>query len=333
MELPPPNALRAFEVVGRHESFRDAAHEMNVSVGSVSRYMQLLEENLGLQLFERHPRGVTLSPAGRVYHETVTSAFDNLRNVTDRLRRQTASFRRHLVWSLPALGACWLAPRMERIRPLLGESELHLALNVANTDIMYNNVDFAVVPDYFAPRGSDRFRIVNLYLESFMPVCSPRRLHAEPPLARPQDIFNHPLLVYRHVIMQWNDWTTAAGIPTIEPNRCVNVDNGLAAYHAAQSNYGIALGERMKVADQLRRGELVTPFDTVADSGHYVCLCWRQHPALDKIAERLVPLMHEEVQKTLGDGVDPNSTDWPAFRRAGLGKCSSPYVPSATHSG
>lgn len=318
MELPSPNALRAFEVVGRHESFRDAANEMNVSVGSVSRYMQLLEDNLGLQLFERHPRGVTLSPAGRIYHETVTTAFDNLRNVTDRLRRQTASLRRHLIWSVPTLGACWLAPRMDRIRPLLGDSELHLSLNVANNEIMYNNVDFAVVPDYFAPRGSERFRSVKLYLESFTPVCSPRRMTMNPPLAQPQDIFSHPLLVYRHVIMQWNDWTAATGVPAIEANRCVNVDFGLAAYHAASSDYGIALGERMKVADQLRRGELVTPFDTVVNSGHFVCLCWRQHPALDKIAEQLVPMMLDEVQKTLGDGVDPYAPEWPAFRRAGV---------------
>lgn len=314
MDLPPPNALRAFDVIGRHESFRDAAAELNVSVGSVSRYIKLLEQHLGLKLFERQSHGVRLSPAGRAYHESVSEAFDNLRKVTFRLRQQEMSQRRHLIWSLPTIGSCWLASRMEKIRALIGELDLHLGLNVPNADIKYNNVDFAVIPDYFAPSGSDRFRSARLYLESFTPVCSPRLLEAGLPLSIPQDIKQHSMLTYRHVIMQWNDWASAAGIGSIDQQKCVNVDNGLAAYQAAREGYGIALGERMKVANWLSRGELVAPFDIVADAGHYVCLYWRQHPSLDRVAEKLIDILKTEVQSTLGEGVLPDTVEWPAYR-------------------
>lgn len=316
MELPSPNALRTFEVTGRHESFRDAAEELNVSVGSVSRYIQLLETHLGLKLFERHTRGVSLSPAGRTYHESVTRSFNQIRVVTERLQQRTKSGARHIVWSLPTLGAHWLAPRMNRIKSAVHDFELHLSLDVTSADIAYRDIDFAVVPDYFAPRGSDKFRVVRLYLESFTPVCCPRRAGIDAPLELPQQIFEHPLLVYRHVSVQWNDWIHRAGIGNIDQANCMTVDSGMTAYHAATEGYGIALGERMKVADALRRGTLIAPFETVVDSGHFVCLCWRQHPSLDRMAEKLITILKREVRDTLGPSVDPNSTNWPRWIEA-----------------
>lgn len=312
MGLPSPNALRAFETIGRHDSFRDAAKELNVSVGSVTRYIQLLEEQLGIELFERHSHGVTLSPAGLVYHRAVSDAFNNLRDVTDKLCRHMASGQRHLVWCQPAIGAYWLAPRMDRIRSRLGELELYLSVRVPYSDITYKKIDFAIIPDYFAPRGSDNFRCERLYLESFMPVCSPRLLNMDLPLRTPLDLVHHPLLVYPNISIQWNDWIADAGIETISEERRVYVNNGQAAYQLAKEGYGIALGERMKLADSLRRRELVTPFNIFTSSQNYMCLYWRKHPLLDKMAKNLIDTLMSEVHDTLGDGVDPHSADWPA---------------------
>ena len=65
--LPPLNALRAFEAAARHLSFKQAAHELHVTAGAVSQQVRLLEERLGVQLFERLTRQVILTSAGETY--------------------------------------------------------------------------------------------------------------------------------------------------------------------------------------------------------------------------------------------------------------------------
>ena len=61
-QLPPLNALRAFEAAGRLSSFTLAAEELHVTPGAVSRQIKLLEETLGIPLFIRNNREVRLTP-------------------------------------------------------------------------------------------------------------------------------------------------------------------------------------------------------------------------------------------------------------------------------
>ena len=50
-QLPPLNALRAFDAAGRLGSFSRAAEEMNVTHAAISRHVRGLEKRLGVQLF------------------------------------------------------------------------------------------------------------------------------------------------------------------------------------------------------------------------------------------------------------------------------------------
>jgi DNA-binding transcriptional LysR family regulator len=63
-ELPPLNALRAFEAAARHQSVSRAADELHVTHGAVSRQLRLLEEALGRTLFTRQGRQLALTEAG-----------------------------------------------------------------------------------------------------------------------------------------------------------------------------------------------------------------------------------------------------------------------------
>ena len=89
--LPPLNALRAFEAAARHLSFKQAAHELHVTAGAVSQQVRLLEQRLGVQLFERLTRQVILTPAGEAYLAPVRQAFGPARR---RHRRAQARGRR-----------------------------------------------------------------------------------------------------------------------------------------------------------------------------------------------------------------------------------------------
>lgn len=84
--LPPLNALRAFEAAARHLSFKQAAHELHVTAGAVSQHVRMLEERLGVPLFERLTRQIILTPAGEAYLMPVRHAFRLLADATSELK-------------------------------------------------------------------------------------------------------------------------------------------------------------------------------------------------------------------------------------------------------
>src|SRR6202012_103757 len=81
--LPPPNALRFFEAAGRLQSIRQAAAELYVTPGAVSRQVQALEAWLGVPLFDHGGRSVSLTAAGARYLQAVTEHLEALAAATE----------------------------------------------------------------------------------------------------------------------------------------------------------------------------------------------------------------------------------------------------------
>src|SRR5215471_15465275 len=79
-KLPFLNGIKAFEAAARNGGFAKAAEELHVSPAAISRMVHLLEQRLGVLLFERKANGLTLTAAGRVYQSGLTQLFDALAN-------------------------------------------------------------------------------------------------------------------------------------------------------------------------------------------------------------------------------------------------------------
>lgn len=88
--LPPLNALRAFEAAGRHLSFKLAADELHVTPGAVAQQVKSLEAQLGVALFERLRRQLSLTAAGQAYLPPLRDAFGRIAAATDALKPQQA---------------------------------------------------------------------------------------------------------------------------------------------------------------------------------------------------------------------------------------------------
>jgi len=87
LPLPSLNGLRAFEAAARHLSFTLAAQELNVTQTAVSHLIRRLEDQLGIPLFVRRNRGLALTREAQAYLPAVSSAFEDLRRATAKLRR------------------------------------------------------------------------------------------------------------------------------------------------------------------------------------------------------------------------------------------------------
>ena len=86
--LPPLNPLRAFEATARHLSFKFAARELHVTPGAVGQQVKVLEDRLGVRLFERLHKQLVLTAAGQEYVTSVQKAFYRIADATERLKPQ-----------------------------------------------------------------------------------------------------------------------------------------------------------------------------------------------------------------------------------------------------
>src|SRR5665213_1916487 len=126
--LPSLNGLRAFEAAARHLSFTNAASELNVTQTAISHQLRRLEQELGVRLFVRQNRALTLTPEARDYLPGIRAAFNDLRLATDRLLRKDND---HVltVSTLASLAAKWLLPRLSAFQ------EAHPGIDVAAPEI------------------------------------------------------------------------------------------------------------------------------------------------------------------------------------------------------
>lgn len=78
--------LRLFNIVAKHGSFSAAADELNLTKGAVSYQIKKLEAELGFEIFQRLPRGITLTSKGQELRHTCQGAFDNIEQKVSELR-------------------------------------------------------------------------------------------------------------------------------------------------------------------------------------------------------------------------------------------------------
>ena len=110
-KLPFLNGIRAFEAAARAEGFAKAATELHVTPAAISRMVQLLEQRLGVPLFERKANRLALTAAGRAYQGGLTQIFDQLANLTAQVTAMAGS-RVLTVGVGPTFATRWLIPRL-----------------------------------------------------------------------------------------------------------------------------------------------------------------------------------------------------------------------------
>tara|TARA_R110002049_G_scaffold29972_5_gene102128 strand:- start:996 stop:1874 length:879 start_codon:yes stop_codon:yes gene_type:complete len=140
-QLPPLNGLRAFEVAGRFLNFRAAADDLGVTQGAVAQHVRQLEAQLGVQLFERLPKGLAFTSSGRSYHASVAAAFDALRTATDHLKPVPGKV---LVSVTPTFAAKWLIPNLPDFSAKHPEIDLRILATEKISSFHSDGIDLAV---------------------------------------------------------------------------------------------------------------------------------------------------------------------------------------------
>jgi len=263
--LPPLPALRAFEAAARHLSFTRAADELHVTQAAVSYQIKSLEDALGVRLFQRLTRRLRLTDEGQELLPVVSTAFDELGAVVDRIAARRSSGPLTVALR-PYFAARWLSPRLSRFWRLHPEIELRLHHTHAVLDFGREDIDLAVRWG----RGDWRDGEVELLLRTeLVAVCSPRLL-AGRPVREPADLAHHTLLNDADFDL-WPQWLRAAGAEGIDPTGGPKIDDSNVRMQAAIDGQGFDVAPRGLVEEEIAAGRLVSPFAArLTDYAYYV---------------------------------------------------------------
>lgn len=253
----PLIGLRAFAEVGRRGSVKAAADAMGVTPGAVSQQVRLLEERVGVALFERGHRGLHLSEAGARVHAGLVRAFDQIETALETL--ETDHARKTLTLStVPSFAASWLVPRLGRFGARHPDVEVRVEATSALTDLKRDRIDVALRHGLGAYPGLESVKVVTPVL---VPVASPRLLDDGPPIRAPADCLAYPLLQDSDRA-DWALWLRAHGVPDdLRAERGPSFEDDLLLIRAAESGQGLALVRDIYAREDIARGRLALALD------------------------------------------------------------------------
>ena len=260
----PLNAVDAFLKTARHLNLTHAAKELCLTQGAVSRKIASLEAWFGFPLFERHARGLRLSPQGSALLPELQSAFEHLLTVAEQARAQQTVVR----LKAPTCAMRWLIPRLlqvEREQP-----ELQIALTTTtdhNVNFKTESYDAAIVFGTHISAGD------LLFEEALTPVLSPLRAGAE-----------LESLTFLHPTRDKTDWSLWLAKQALSPKAMLknqHFDTMDLAITAAIQGLGIAIADETLVEEDIRAGRLTRPFETSIKTGASYRLVLRESHSQD----------------------------------------------------
>ncbi len=265
----PLNALRAFEAAARHLSFTKAGLELHVTQAAISHQVKSLEENLGVALFRRLPRGLALTDEGAALLPEIAEGFRRIGRSLDRF--EAGQVREVLtVGVVGSLAVGWLLPRLERFRHAHPFIDLRLLTNNNRVDLAGEGLDCAIRFGDGAWHGTEAVRLFSAPLS---PACAPG---VAARLRRPEDLAGEVLLrSYR--ADEWPRWFAGLDLPC-PPPRGMIADSSLVLAEAAAQGAGVALLPLRLFPRELAEGRLLRPFAAELSLGAYWLSWLRSRP-------------------------------------------------------
>ncbi len=258
-------SLRFFEAAARLGSFVQAADELHVTHGAVSRQIRLLETSLGTALFERRNRGVFLTAPGAQLRDAVQQAFERLDAALDAVR-QPVRPAPLVVSCEPTIAMKWLIPRLGDFYQRHPEVPLHLFASGGPVAFQRDAVDVALRRNDFAWDGG--LHVEKVCDEWIAPVCAPALLRQGK-----LDLSAQRLLHTASRPAAWAHW------------RAASTDDGHGGHgdsqtyehfylslQAACAGLGVAIGSVFMAREDLDSGRLVAPLGFRRDGSGYFLL-------------------------------------------------------------
>lgn len=252
--------LRAIEVAGRLGSLRAAAEALGVTPGAVSQQIQKAEQQLGRPLFERRPKGLTLTAHGEEVMRHLTAGLSELSAavaLAGRSRGDTLT-----VSVAPVFASKWLVWRLKDFNEKYPSIRVRVDATVQMVDPNLSDIDVCIRvgkghwPDVTAEK---------LLEHRVFPVCSPAMASR---LTAPGDLGGVPIIRDAGDTFGWDTWLKPNGYDESLLGDGPTFSDGSLCLDAAIAGQGVFLAWEALAVDGLEAGRLTAPFQGRYPTGY-----------------------------------------------------------------
>jgi LysR family glycine cleavage system transcriptional activator len=267
MRLPPLNALRAFEATARHLSVKSAAAELCVTPGAVSQLLKTLEQRLGVMLFKRANRGVTLTEAGQSYLPPVRNAFRQIADATNRIAA-AGNAGMLMVSATPFFAATWLVPRLNDFHNAHPDIDLQIVTGNTLVDFSRDGIDVAIRHGLGRYPGLHSERLLTVEV---VPVAAPALVDQRGMPKSAAELARWPH-VHDAERKGWHRWFQTQRLDDIGAPRGPAFDDSGVLLKAVLAGQGAGLLPAALVASDVAEGRLVRLADVawIEDFAYYL---------------------------------------------------------------
>ncbi|MEC4592066.1 MULTISPECIES: LysR substrate-binding domain-containing protein [Nitrospirillum] len=299
--LPPLNALRVFEVAARTGSYAEAAAELGVTHGAVSRHIAALESWLGQRLFTKEGRRMVATPMAGIFAAEVGLSLDRLAVAAEACGRPGS--RRILRVSAPTSFAMrWLIPRLGRYHADHPYVEVVVTTVSTVLEALRGGVDVAIRRSTAREHAWPQHRVVPVLDDVDTLIMSPA-LFARRPILRPADIEGHTLLATETRGGDWADWLEAADLHHLTGLPRQVFDHFFVTRQAVEDGLGIGIGPLPMLEIDIAGGRLMTPLPQIqVPRRGYVAVVPRQADAANLLTGFVDWLVEEGGRPPPGPG-------------------------------
>jgi LysR family transcriptional regulator, glycine cleavage system transcriptional activator len=296
--LPPLNALRVFDAAARHGSFNRASEELCVTPSAVSHQLKSLEEFLGVELFKREKRTISLTPAGERYLPSVQMALDEVEFATRKLITSPNSNVVNLSVA-PAFLTRWLVPRIASFQTKYPEIELRIESSIDYIDFENSDTDMAVYYGKGHWTGVESHLMRNIFLT---PVISPQLLKEKGGIRKPSDLANFTLINVTGRNHEWSKILQKLNVSISSVAHTISFSSTSLAVSAAAEGIGVALADTALLQRETENGRLVAPLDVSLDSHNAFYLVYKENrsitPAMESFREWILDEMGTDIRQS-----------------------------------
>ncbi len=266
--------------IARLDGFAPAARARGVDPSSVSRRVAEVEARLGIRLFERTTRRLSLTEAGAAYLARAEEALELLEAAGDAARSATARPRGLLrLTASVAFVERRLSPLIPEFLAAHPEITLELRATDAVVDLVGEGVDLAIRLAPEAPRG---LAAVRLRPTRYRVVASPAYLAAAPALERPEDLSSQACVRFAlpDYRTRWRFRRGDGPISEVQVSGRLVISTALGVRDAALAGLGPALLADWLIDGDLAAGRLVDLFPAFeATATGFGAAAWIVYPS------------------------------------------------------
>jgi DNA-binding transcriptional LysR family regulator len=287
----------AFARAGSLGSYAAAARALGITPSAISKSVRRLEQQLGVTLFTRTTRSLTLTSEGRELHERALRLLrdaEEIGQVAVRARAEPSGNLR-IAASLP-IAMHVIAPMLPKFRESYPQVTFDLRVDDRHVDLVEEGIDIAIRIGELADSRLLSRRLMAMELCAY---AAPGYLAARGAPQHPDELAAHDTVNLRY---QSNGqpfrWPFRSGERLIEivPDAAIVVDASDVALEAMVAGGGIGMAASFAAAVHVARGSLVPVLASHAAPGHPVTILWPESRRANPAAKAFISMLVDTTQ-------------------------------------